>query len=137
MPDPILIQNQAKSRVPRMKQRIRAAFRSAMTTGSDFAVYSAVRLLVAGIQTLPTDMGDTMCHGLARLATGPIKIRQRVTDQNLAQVFPHADARTRDETTYQMWHSLLLMVCEVAWVQRRLHLTIGSNTSRFARIAAC
>jgi KDO2-lipid IV(A) lauroyltransferase len=121
--DSILIQKQTKSRVPRMKQRIRSALRSAIVTAGDFAAYSTVRLLVAGIQTLPTDMGDTMCHSLARIATGPIKIRQRVTDQNLAQVFPDADAQTREETTYQMWHSLLLMVCEIAWAQRRLHLS--------------
>lgn len=118
----ILIEIQAKSRVSPMKQRIRSSFRSAMSTAGDFAVYSAVRLLVAGIQTLPTDMGDRMCRALAGLATGPIKIRKRVTDENLAQVFPDSDSQSRAETTFQMWHSLLLMVCEIAWAQRRLHL---------------
>lgn len=71
---------------------------------------------------MPADMGDSMCRGMAAMATGPIKIRRRVTQQNLSRVFPHADQAARDETVYQMWHSLILMVCEIAWAQRRLHL---------------
>jgi KDO2-lipid IV(A) lauroyltransferase len=123
MSGPILIQNAADSRGPSVKEQFRSSIRSAMGTAGDFAAYSAVRLLVAGIQTMPVDMGDSLCRWLARIATGPIKVRQRVTEQNLSQVFPDADSEARQETVYRMWHSLLLMVCEIAWAQRRLHLS--------------
>lgn len=105
-----------------MKHPFRSSTKSAIGTAGDFAAYSIVRLLVAVIQTMPADMGDSMCRGMAAMATGPIKIRRRVTQQNLSRVFPHADQAARDETVYQMWHSLILMVCEIAWAQRRLHL---------------
>jgi KDO2-lipid IV(A) lauroyltransferase len=97
--------------------------RSIIAIGGEFALYTFVRLVMATIQTLPTDMGDSLCRSLASIATGPIKIRRRLTEENLQRVFPEADARSRTELTYRMWHSLMLMVCEIAWVQRRLHLT--------------
>jgi len=89
----------------------------------EFAAYAAVRLLVAVIQTLPTDMGDALCRGLASAATGPLGIRRRITEENLRRVFPDASPGERSALTYRMWHSLLLMVCEIAWAQRRLHLS--------------
>jgi KDO2-lipid IV(A) lauroyltransferase len=93
----------------------------------DLIAYCAVRLLVAVIQTMPVDMGDSLCRGMARLASGPLKVRHRVTDENLRRVFPDADEASRRELAYRMWHHLLLMVCEIAWAQRRLH---RSNWSR-------
>lgn len=93
----------------------------------DLFAYCTVRLLVAAIQTLPVDMGDSMCRGLARLATDRLRIRHRVIEENLRRVFPDADAASRRELTYRMWHHLFLMVCEIAWAQRRLH---RSNWSR-------
>ncbi len=122
MSEPILIQNAAGSRAQSLNPRIGGLLRSLLASGGDFAAYSALRVLVAGIQTLPTDMGDSLCRVLARIASGPIKIRAGVTEQNLSRVFPAADAAMRQETTYQMWHSLLLTVCEIAWAPRRLHL---------------
>jgi KDO2-lipid IV(A) lauroyltransferase len=97
----------------------------------DFATYCAVRLLIAVIQTLPLDMGDTVCRALARLVTGPVKIRHGVTDENLKRVFPDSDAESRRRLSYAMWHHLLLMVCEIAWAQRRLHLTNWSQHVTF------
>lgn len=123
MPVTILIQKVFNSRGPVLKQRWRARLNLWLGTVTEFAAYSLVRLVVAGIQTLPTDMGHSLCCSLAQIATGPIKIRKRITDENLRRVFPDADAETRKEVTYQMWRSLLLMVCEIAWAQRRLHLS--------------
>lgn len=97
----------------------------------DLAAYCAVRLLVAVIQTLPLDMGDTICRALAWLASGPLKIRRRVIEQNLEQVFPASDARSRQQLSFAMWHHLLLMVCEIAWAQRRLHRTNWSQHVTF------
>ncbi len=106
-----------------MKHRSQFSLKSSIATATDFAVYSIVRLVVGGIQTLPTDMGDTLCRSLAQIATGPIKIRKSLTEENLRRVFPAADDVARQQITFEMWHSLLLMVCEIAWAQRRLHLS--------------
>ena len=89
---------------------------------TDFLAYGVVRVLVAIIQTLPFDMGNTLCLGLARLAAGPLKIRRRVTQENLDKIFPDADEAEKKQLAVQMWHNLLLVVCEIAWAQRRLHL---------------
>lgn len=97
----------------------------------DLAAYGAVRLLVAVIQTLPLDMGDAICRALARLVTGPIKVRQQAIEQNLTLVFPDSDPESRQELVRAMWHHLLLMVCEIAWAQRRLHRTNWSRHVTF------
>ena len=88
----------------------------------DFWVYVLVRLLVAVIQVLPVDMGDSLCRFIAGLATGPLGIRRKVTQDNLDLIFPDASEEDQQRLTFAMWHHLLLMVCEIAWAQRRLHL---------------
>lgn len=97
------------------------------TLGIDFVLYATVRVLISVLQTLPTDMGDRLCYGLAWIATGPLKIRRAITKQNLDQIFPDASERDRERLAFAMWHHLLLMVCEIAWAQRRLHLTNWSQ----------
>ncbi len=98
----------------------------------DFGSYLLVRTLVAVLQTLPYDAGDTVCRLVARLAAGPLRIRSRVTEENLLRIFPEADETTRRNLTIAMWHHLMLMVCEIAWAQRRLHLV---NWRKHVRIA--
>lgn len=100
-------------------------------TVSDFAAYVVVRAVVVVIQTLPMDMGDAMCHSLAWLAAGPLGIRHRVIEENLTQVFPEADRASRRRLSQAMWHHLFLMVCEIAWAQRRLHLINWTQHVRF------
>lgn len=97
----------------------------------DLAAYGLVRLLVAVIQTLPTDMGDRVCQAFAWLAAGPLRIRSRTTHSNLARIFPDATDDEYRQLTGAMWHHLLLMVCEIAWAQRRLHLSNWSQHVTF------
>lgn len=87
----------------------------------DFSAYAVVRLAVAVIQALPLDMGDRLCRSVAWLASGPLKVRERETSGNLSLVFPDATVDQRRHLNQAMWHSLLLMACEIAWAQRRLH----------------
>ena len=89
----------------------------------DYVAYLIVRFTIALIQTLPTDMGNAICKSLAWLLAGPLKARGKATFENLRRVFPDAGEPELQELNYRMWHSLLLMVCEIAWVRRRLHLT--------------
>lgn len=97
----------------------------------DVASYALVRAVVAVVQVMPMDMGDSMCRGLAWVLTGPIKIRQRITDENLSRVFPDATPSQRLSLKRAMWHSLLVMGCEIAWAQRRLHLCNWSQYVSF------
>jgi len=94
-----------------------------MKPAFDFAAYAVLRLLVAVIQTLPVDIGDWLCRALAYLAAEPLRIRRRETDENLNRIFPQASEEQRCALRLAMWHHLLLMVCEIAWAQRRLHLS--------------
>lgn len=100
----------------------RRRFHHLYQCATDFTAYVVVRLMVATIQTLPMDAGNQICKCLAHLAAGPLKIRKRITEENLRRIFPTADEPTRRYLAVQMWHSLFLMVCEIAWAQRRLHL---------------
>ncbi|MCS7467635.1 lipid A biosynthesis acyltransferase [Stieleria sp. ICT_E10.1] len=111
--------------------KLAAGWKPARQRAIDFASYLVVRLVVAVIQTLPLDLGDALCRMLATLICRLGPIRKRTTATNLKQVFPHASERQRKALEVSMWHSLMLMVCEIAWAQRRLHLTNWSQYVRF------
>ena len=112
-------------------QRICNGGRAVLRYGTDAAAYGCVRLLVAAIQVLPLDMGDSVCRGLGWMAAGPLRIRRRETEENLTRIFPDADAAARRRLARAMWHHLLLMVCEIAWAQRRLHRSNWSEHVTF------
>lgn len=116
---------------PRGRNAWTARLRQARQTVLDFTAYLLVRLLVAVVQTLPLEMGDALCRGLARLAACHLRIRHNTTQENLRRVFPDASEQQRLNLEQAMWHSLMLMVCEIAWAQRRLHLTNWSQYVRF------
>ena len=111
--------------------KTRQRFRSGLVWATDFAGYLVVRFFVAIVQTLPMDMGNSMCKAIAWVASGPLKIRNEETFENLRRVFPEATDESLQQLNYEMWHSLLLMVCEIAWAQRRLHLTNWNKHVRF------
>ena len=113
------------------KNAIKDRLGPAKTLVVDFAAYLFVRMIVALIQTLPYDMGDSMCRGIAWLCADVLKIRHRTTQQNIESVFPDAEPAQQGRLRFEMWKSLLLMVCEIAWAQRRLHLVNWSQHVRF------
>lgn len=97
----------------------------------DAIAYVIVRGIVSIIQVLPLDMGDHLCRALARLLAGPLAIRKRIISQTLEKVYPSIDASQRRQLTLAMWHHLMLMVCEVAWAQRRLHRSNWTEHVRY------
>jgi KDO2-lipid IV(A) lauroyltransferase len=99
-----------KSRLHLMRQR-----------ALDAIAYAMVRSIVALIQIMPLDMGDRFCRVIATILSGPLPIRKKVIQSTLSQIFPDLPAATEKDLTFAMWHHLMLMVCEVAWAQRRLH----------------
>ena len=100
-------------------------------TMTDFLVYLLVRMVVAFVQTLPLDMGDSLCRVLAGVISRSKIIRHKTTVTNLSQVFPGASGDQRRALEMAMWHSLMLMVCEIAWAIRRLHLTNWTQYVQF------
>ena len=86
----------------------------------DFAAYLVVRVVVAVIQVLPTDMGGNLCRSLAA-GCQRAGIRRTTTHRNLDRHLPNLRDESRRAFERRMWHSLLLTVCEVAWTSRRLH----------------
>ncbi|MEM6688262.1 MAG: lysophospholipid acyltransferase family protein [Planctomycetota bacterium] len=97
----------------------------------DWVAYAVVRALVAVIQVVPLDMGQSMCNSIAAIADGVLRIRRKITEENIHRVFPDATHDQKRHLRRQMWQHLLLMVCEIAWAQRRLHLTNWSKYVRF------
>ena len=100
-----------------MKSRLRLMRQRAL----DAIAYAMVRLIVASIQVMPLDMGDRFCRVVAAILSGPLPVRKQVIQTTLAKIFPNLPQRKQKELTFAMWHHLMLMVCEVAWAQRRLH----------------
>lgn len=90
---------------------------------ADFLAYVVTRFIVASIQTLPLDMADHVCRLFARVLSSVIVIRRKTFDENMRLIFPHATRPEQLALREAMWHHLLLMICEIAWAPRRLHLT--------------
>ena len=111
--------------------RIESNTRALISRGVEFLGYGVVRMLVAIIQVMPYDMGDSMCHAIGYLAHKRLRIREQTTLGNLRRIFPEQTDESHDRLSGQMWHHLLLMVCEIAWAQRRLHLTNWSRHVTF------
>ncbi|MEO1529190.1 MAG: lysophospholipid acyltransferase family protein [Planctomycetota bacterium] len=116
---------------------LRSRFTALRGRAADFAAYLVVRAFVAVVQTMPLDMGDRCCRAFAKWVTRSLRIRHRITDENLSRVFPESTPEDRRQIEEAMWHSLMLMVCEIAWAQRRLHLTNWNQYVRFKNNRAC
>jgi Kdo2-lipid IVA lauroyltransferase/acyltransferase len=97
----------------------------------EFAGYAFVRILIAVVQAMPADMGDAFCRSVAVLAAGPLKIRDKTTSENIRRCFPHATPQECRNLKVAMWHHLILMSFEIAWAQRRLHLSNWSQHVQF------
>ncbi|QEG38467.1 lysophospholipid acyltransferase family protein [Roseimaritima ulvae] len=94
--------------------------------------YVAVRLLIAVVQTLPENLADRLCRAGAWLLSDVLNVRSKTVDGNLKLVFAECSDAQRDRMRRQMWHHLLLMLCEIAWAPRRLH---RCNWQRHVHIA--
>lgn len=90
---------------------------------SDYAVYLAVRIFFCVIQALRIESCDVVARVLAWVATDVIPVRRRVVDENLQIAFPDLSAAERRQLARAMWHHLVLMVCEIAHLPRKVHET--------------
>ena len=85
--------------------------------------YIAVRVAISMIQAVRIETCATVTRWLAWLACDVLKIRGAVVDRNLQIAFPDWPEKTRRQVARQMWEHLLLMVCEIAHIQRKIHET--------------
>jgi KDO2-lipid IV(A) lauroyltransferase len=88
-----------------------------------WAEYLAVRVAISLIQVVSLATAAAVCRWLAWLAADVLRIRGRVVEENLRIAFPQASVQERRRLARAMWEHLLLMVCEVAQVQRKIHET--------------
>jgi KDO2-lipid IV(A) lauroyltransferase len=87
------------------------------------AEYLAVRVSLSLIQAVSLETCQACIRVVAWLAADVLKVRRRVVDENLRISFPDLSEGERKRLARAMWEHLLLMVCEVAHVQRKLHDT--------------
>ena len=89
----------------------------------DALVYVIVRLLICVIQVFRIETCQSLAHGLAFVACDVIRFRHKVIDDNLKHVYPNWTPDQRRDLSRSMWKHLILMVCEIAHVPRKLHNT--------------
>ncbi len=90
---------------------------------TDWLAYVAVRIVICIIQAMRVETCHVMARWIAVLANDVIRVRSKVVDDNLHQVFTYLTAQERHEMSREMWEHLLLMVCEIAHAPRKIHRT--------------
>jgi KDO2-lipid IV(A) lauroyltransferase len=94
-----------------------------MLAWKHYLEFALVRLLLAVVQVLPLSACTGLARWLAWLAADVIRFREKVVDENLRHTFPDWTAEQRRDTARRMWEHLVLMICEVAQAQRKIHET--------------
>jgi KDO2-lipid IV(A) lauroyltransferase len=89
----------------------------------DWLVYAAMRIALCVVQALPIHACDCLAWFVAWIMCDVLRVRRNVTDENLAHAFPHWTTAKRLNITRRTWHHLALMLCEIAHVPRKIHLT--------------
>jgi KDO2-lipid IV(A) lauroyltransferase len=105
--------------------------RSVLTRLGDFAAYTAVRVAICFVQSLPRASCERWARRLSDLLANRMRIRRGVVRDNLQTAFPDMTAAQQRETARGMWEHLLLMVVEIAHANRVIHKT---NWRRHLRI---
>src|SRR5437773_9589660 len=87
------------------------------------AEYFVIRVAMSLIQAVSIDTCANVTGWLAWLASDVLRIRGRVVEENLRIAFPEKDEHDRQRVGRRMWRHLLLMVCEIAHLQRKINET--------------
>lgn len=97
--------------------------RSFATRAIDLAAYTAVRVAICVIQSLPRKACERWALGLSEILANRVRIRREVVRGNLRTAFPSMHPRERRRVARRMWEHLLLMVVEIAHANRVIHKT--------------
>src|SRR5688572_30595839 len=87
------------------------------------AEFLLVRIMLSLIQAVSLETCQSVIRLVAWFACDVLRIRGRVVDDNLRIAFPELHQAQRRRLARQMWEHLLLMCCETAQVQRKIHET--------------
>ncbi|NLF73131.1 MAG: lysophospholipid acyltransferase family protein [Candidatus Anammoximicrobium sp.] len=98
---------------------------------TDWLVYLVVRLAICCVQALSLESCHAIARTLAWVACDLIRLRRRVVEENLRQVFPELSDGDRRVLARRMWEHLLLMGCEIAHAPRKIHETNWRRYFRF------
>ena len=99
----------------------------------DFVVYFVARSFICVIQAMSMDACAGCARTLAYVFNDVLRIRGKVVDDNLKQTFPEWSSSERRRISRQMWNHLLLMICEIAHVPRKIHETNWRDYVRIDR----
>jgi Kdo2-lipid IVA lauroyltransferase/acyltransferase len=91
------------------------------------AEYLLVRVALSLIQAVSMETCQAVCRWVAWLADDVLRIRGAVVDENLRIAFPEKSEVQRRDLAHRMWQHLLLMVCEIGQIQRKIHETNWRN----------
>lgn len=98
-------------------------------------VYLVGRTLLCVVQAMPIEACESIAELIGWLASDVLRLRAGVTDENLRHAYPDWTVAQRRRCARRMWRHLVLMVFEVAYVQRKLHDTNFDRYVRFHRQA--
>ena len=85
--------------------------------------YLLLRIGVCVLQTLRIETCDAISKWLAWLAYRVLKLRRKVIDENLRFAMPEYSQEARENLAESMWYHIILMVCEITHVHRKIHDT--------------
>jgi KDO2-lipid IV(A) lauroyltransferase len=89
-----------------------------------------VRLLLCLVQALPLSACQAAMRVVATLCYHVLRIRRRITDENLRHAFPELTDAQRRQLAWRMWQHLLLFIAETGYLQRKLR---GGNYWQYIR----
>ncbi len=86
-------------------------------------VYVLVRWAMCLVQALPIETCQTIARAVAVLGWKVLRVRRSVIEENLRHALPDWSPQQREQLALEMWEHIVLMMCEVAHVPRKLHDT--------------
>ena len=90
---------------------------------TDYGVYLFVRMLLCFVQSLSLETCQRLSKNLGWFCWHVLKLRRKVTRENLAIAFPEKSHAERDAIAQAMWEHLLLMIMEIAHAPRKVKRT--------------
>lgn len=98
----------------------------------DYLAYFLVRVFICIIQAVRIETCERIAEVLAIFANDILRLRRDVIEENLRHVYPNWTVEQRRLLSRKMWRHLVLMICEVAHVPRKVHET---NWRKYVKVS--
>ncbi len=100
-------------------------------TAADLLTFAVVRIAICVVQAISLDAAHHIAQRLAWLCYRVLKVRRKITDDNLAHAYPELAPVERERIAQRMWENLFLLAIETAHAPRKIHDT---NWQQYIRI---